>query len=416
MAHALAAPNGAQAAAATSAGLLDGLPPAPLPGGVAPAATTGLASAVEASGALVAGTVNPGGLATSFRFDYGPTAAYGSSTALTSAGAGLTPVAVTARLDRVDQGTTVHYRLVAVNALGTVAGLDQVVELPSLPPGGLPPSGAGPSLVGLALPQTAVVGEPTTLEVTAAEPGAAVTAVQVDFGERGGFIARSACRTSRLRGPFAPGARNRLRVPYVFRRAGAHRVEVTLRSGGCSGKQRSTSQVLHVDAAPRRSGRARAQAPDARLSAGCAGAGLVPTAANRARAARATLCLVNRIRRARRLRTLRWSAKLARAAADHNRDMSARQFLAHTGPGGPALASRLRRVRYPGGAGENIGVGSGTPYSTPRGMVEGWMASPVHRANLVERDFRALGVAILPAMPLPPQVPGATYTAELGDR
>ena len=46
----------------------------------APSATTGAASAVTAGGATLSATVNPHNQATSYRFEYGPTTAYGSTT------------------------------------------------------------------------------------------------------------------------------------------------------------------------------------------------------------------------------------------------------------------------------------------------------------------------------------------------
>jgi uncharacterized protein YkwD len=90
------------------------------------------------------------------------------------------------------------------------------------------------------------------------------------------------------------------------------------------------------------------------------------------------------------------------------------RFFAHQGPGETPLGVRLRRVGYRGGAGENLGAGSGVPYSTPRGMVDGWMNSPVHRANILESAYRTVGVAVAVRKPYDPPVPGATYTAEFG--
>jgi uncharacterized delta-60 repeat protein len=89
-----------------------------------PSATTGAASQVAADSAVVAGQVNPNGLTTSYHFDYGQTTAYGSSTPTASAGAGSTPVAVSATLRPLSPATTYHYRLVASNADGTSYGAD----------------------------------------------------------------------------------------------------------------------------------------------------------------------------------------------------------------------------------------------------------------------------------------------------
>lgn len=65
------------------------------------------------------GVVNPGGLATNYQFQYGTTIALGTSTALTSAGAGAINVAVNSGLIGLSQNTTYYYRLTAVNSSGT---------------------------------------------------------------------------------------------------------------------------------------------------------------------------------------------------------------------------------------------------------------------------------------------------------
>jgi hypothetical protein len=73
--------------------------------------------------ALLTGTVNPKGQETTFYFEFGPTAAYGSRTAIGKAGSGTTPL-------KVGQFATpffvgYHYRLVATNSLGTNRGRDR---------------------------------------------------------------------------------------------------------------------------------------------------------------------------------------------------------------------------------------------------------------------------------------------------
>src|SRR3712207_2587759 len=91
----------------------------------APSATTGPASGVSRSGATLNGTVDPNGTATSWYFEYGTTTAYGLRTADADAGEGDDPVAVSAAVSGLSAGTTYHFRLVAVNADGTVQGTDR---------------------------------------------------------------------------------------------------------------------------------------------------------------------------------------------------------------------------------------------------------------------------------------------------
>lgn len=109
------------------------LAPPPTP---APSATTGAASGVTPTGATLAGTVNPNGSATSCRFEYGTTTAYGSSVDCASApGGGASAVAVSAALSGLSAGTTYHYRLDATNAGGTTNGADMTFATPTPPPG-----------------------------------------------------------------------------------------------------------------------------------------------------------------------------------------------------------------------------------------------------------------------------------------
>jgi phosphodiesterase/alkaline phosphatase D-like protein len=69
-------------------------------------------------------TVNPGGVATTYHFQYGTTSGYGHDTATHSAGSGTTAAAFSAALSGLAPGTTYHYRVVAVSAGGTVDGHD----------------------------------------------------------------------------------------------------------------------------------------------------------------------------------------------------------------------------------------------------------------------------------------------------
>ena len=59
--------------------------------------------------------------------------------------------------------------------------------------------------------------------------------------------------------------------------------------------------------------------------------------------------------------------------------------------------------------GENIGWGSGT-LSAPRALVKAWMASPPHRANILQGKFRELGVGLTLGAPAP-GIPGTAITA-----
>jgi DNA-binding beta-propeller fold protein YncE len=94
---------------------------------IAPAVGRELTAEVGASEAKLGALVNAGGIQTSYRFEYGPTRAYGNSTPFPegSVGEGVESHAVWASASSLAPGTTYHYRVVASNELGTVYGPDQ---------------------------------------------------------------------------------------------------------------------------------------------------------------------------------------------------------------------------------------------------------------------------------------------------
>ena len=90
------------------------------------AATTGAPSAITDTSATFNGTVEPNGAATTYYFQYGTTAAYGSSTAPSDAGGGQGVVAASTAVAGLSPGTTYHYRLVAENSGGIRQGGDRI--------------------------------------------------------------------------------------------------------------------------------------------------------------------------------------------------------------------------------------------------------------------------------------------------
>lgn len=151
----------------------------------------------------------------------------------------------------------------------------------------------------------------------------------------------------------------------------------------------------------------------------CANADLVPTGANLARISKATLCLLNDERDSRGLLDLRGDVRLARAAADFSSDMVHRHFFDHVSPSGSTLVTRLTKVKYVArniawSVGENIGWGTGTT-STPRAIVNSWMASPGHRANILNRKYRDIGLGLVSLTPQG-RAGGATFTSDFGRR
>ncbi len=87
---------------------------------------TSAASGVSLTGATLNGTVNPGGTATTYHFEYGTTPSYGTSVPATDAAVGSdsSSHSVSQALSGLKPGSTYHFRLVATNLLGTVDGPD----------------------------------------------------------------------------------------------------------------------------------------------------------------------------------------------------------------------------------------------------------------------------------------------------
>jgi hypothetical protein len=98
-----------------------------------PQAVTGSATSVTPTSATLNGTVNPGGRATSWYFDYGTGTSYGKKTGAKDAGSGTSTVAVSAAVTGLATGRTYHFRLVATSDAGTSRGADQTF-LASSPP------------------------------------------------------------------------------------------------------------------------------------------------------------------------------------------------------------------------------------------------------------------------------------------
>jgi uncharacterized protein YkwD len=125
----------------------------------------------------------------------------------------------------------------------------------------------------------------------------------------------------------------------------------------------------------------------------------------------AVIAEVNALRRRRGLRPLRMARGLAVAATRHNHAMAHRGIFAHELPGGPRFGARLRRHYRPEGRGwsvaENLAVA--WPPPTAAETVRMWMASPLHRRNLLVPRWREIGVAALNV----PNAPGDFGDADI---
>ena len=162
-----------------------------------------------------------------------------------------------------------------------------------------------------------------------------------------------------------------------------------------------------------------AEGKKARAAQECADADLEATTENLARVRAAVLCLHNRIRAGHDLPALRENKRLRKAALGHSKDMVRDGYFEHTTPEGTTMVDRILRARYVRrdhgwSLGENLAWGTGS-LSTPRATVAAWMDSPGHRANVLKRAYRELGVGVVVGVPVS-DAAGATYTVDFGVR
>jgi uncharacterized protein YkwD len=87
---------------------------------------------------------------------------------------------------------------------------------------------------------------------------------------------------------------------------------------------------------------------------------------------------------------VRWNDALEQAASAHADDMASHNYFSHTGRDGASPAQRVERAGYLYRmTGENIAAGQ----MTPEQAVAGWIKSPGHCANLMNRSYSEMAVA-----------------------
>lgn len=87
---------------------------------------------------------------------------------------------------------------------------------------------------------------------------------------------------------------------------------------------------------------------------------------------------------------LSWNCKLAEAAQAHSADMVEQEFFSHTGPEGDQTPKRVNESGYSWSAvGENIASGQ----NSVDHVVDGWLSSPGHCANIMNAEFTEMGAA-----------------------
>ncbi|MFF5536500.1 sigma-70 family RNA polymerase sigma factor [Streptomyces cinerochromogenes] len=103
------------------------------------------------------------------------------------------------------------------------------------------------------------------------------------------------------------------------------------------------------------------------------------------------VALVNKERAAAGCGPVTEDAQLDRAAQGHSDDMAARGFFDHTNPDGDGPGERITAAGYRWSTyGENIARGQ----QTPQDVMDSWMNSPGHRANILNCSFKNIGVGV----------------------
>jgi uncharacterized protein YkwD len=88
---------------------------------------------------------------------------------------------------------------------------------------------------------------------------------------------------------------------------------------------------------------------------------------------------------------LKVNQALITASVRHSSYMASTGRFSHTGSGGSNFVTRSRTAGYSAAMGENIGWG----YRTSSAMFKAWMASPGHRANILNCSAKSVGVGVV---------------------
>lgn len=104
---------------------------------------------------------------------------------------------------------------------------------------------------------------------------------------------------------------------------------------------------------------------------------------------------------------LRQDTRLVRASRDHSAWMARTGSFGHTGRAGSSFVARERAAGYPAPLSENIAWG----YRSGADVVNAWMRSPGHRANILNCRARAVGVGAVYSSNGTPY-----YTQDFGSR
>ena len=115
--------------------------------------------------------------------------------------------------------------------------------------------------------------------------------------------------------------------------------------------------------------------------------------------------LVNRERSKSRLSYLEWDDDVARVARNFSRQTARENFFSHADRDGKTVIQRAAKVSW-SKIGENLfmcdGMDDFTGFS-----VRGWMRSPTHRRNILDREWTDTGIGVYQARD------GTTYVTQV---
>ena len=157
--------------------------------------------------------------------------------------------------------------------------------------------------------------------------------------------------------------------------------------------------------------------PKAKAAVECVNGDLAPTAENLPAVRAAILCLHNKIRVEHGLPSLKENTRLRATATGHSSEMIQDGYFAHDSQNGTSFSDRILAGRYvkrnaAWTLGENLAWGTGE-LSTPAKIMDEWMHSAGHRANILKGAYREIGIGIRLGIPTDATV-GATVTADFG--
>jgi uncharacterized protein YkwD len=165
--------------------------------------------------------------------------------------------------------------------------------------------------------------------------------------------------------------------------------------------------------------RASAKKPKAKTSQNvvCQNTDVLPTNENLELVRDAILCLHNQVRVQHNLPLLKENAKLRKAASGHSADMVGEGFFDHSSPDGDSFVDRIIGAGYAKRndgwtLGENLAWGTGD-LSSAKGVMDAWMGSAGHKANILKKAYKEVGIGIRVGVPSDEGV-GATITADFG--